>query len=318
MSVRLKTIFVVALIQGCLLTVLVWSSISYIIQSNEEALMLRAQFTATTLANLTRTTVQSGDLVGLEAIVEHAVASPGIAYIRVSDNHGILMERSKPDTQTRSFVQHEVSSIEKDSLFDVAADIKHDDILHGRVELGLSVERVPKLVAEARNELIGTASITMVAVVLLLFVLGSRLTRGLNRFTQISHESGGGALDTQSAIGGDGELTAVTSERISEVRGDMARNGWDIDDQARCEQQKQQRLTTILDTVANGFIIFDGEGVIDDINSVGADLFGYQPEELMRRDLAILVDLWNRVWRSASSKVICNVGRGEVQGRTTS
>ncbi len=295
MSFRLKTILGIALIQGCLLLFLVWSSLDYLSRSNEKALALRAQVVSESLANLTRDAVLSTDLVRLTSVVHRTLESPGVSYIRILDTQDVLVKAGSTDALRRPFVADQALESTTDGVFDIGVDIEQDGTVHGRVELGLSVAEVSALIADARGHLIGIAAIAVVMVALFSYVLGTYLTRGLKRLAQASREISAGTFGTRVIIDGRDELADAAvafnsmSSRLVDLQREMTRSVRDSEALARRLSEKELRLSAILDTAVSGFITVDERGVIEDINPAGAALFGYRREELIGHDVAGLI-----------------------------
>ena len=66
----------------------------------------------------------------------------------------------------------------------------------------------------------------------------------------------------------------------------------DITERKRAEQalaDTATRLQTIFDTAAEGIVTIDERGRVDVINRAAAELFGYEPEEIVGQDLSILL-----------------------------
>src|SRR6266536_2190793 len=49
------------------------------------------------------------------------------------------------------------------------------------------------------------------------------------------------------------------------------------------------RLRSVVDTAADGIITIDDRGIVDSINPAGARMFGYQPHELVGRNVSMLM-----------------------------
>ncbi|MGD8911007.1 MAG: hybrid sensor histidine kinase/response regulator, partial [Chromatiales bacterium] len=92
MCFRLKTILGIALIEGAILLLLVWSSLSYLTHSNQEELTKRAETTTRLFAAMAKNPVLSSDLATLDEVVSEMMRSPGVVYVRVMDSDRVLTE----------------------------------------------------------------------------------------------------------------------------------------------------------------------------------------------------------------------------------
>jgi len=91
MSFRLKTILGVAAIEAILLTLLVWSGLEYISQSNQREFTQRAIATVKSFAVTSKDAVLSTDLASLESFVTEVLSYPGVVYARVRDADGRVL-----------------------------------------------------------------------------------------------------------------------------------------------------------------------------------------------------------------------------------
>jgi PAS domain S-box-containing protein len=294
-SFRLKTIIGVALIEALLLLVLVWSAVNFLEESNENELALRAQVSAESLANLTKDAVLATDLARLDSVVERALESPEIVYLRIMDSERVLSQRGDAEALARPFQQDASLEGVVDGVFDVGVDIAEGGYQFGRIELGLSTGRVQSLISDARRHLSGLAVVEMMLVALFSFLLGAYLTRGLNNLTQAARSISEGELGTCVDVKGNDELAETgnafntMSLRLERSQREMARASQENLDLATRLAEKEKRLSTILDTAVDAFITIDRNGVIDDINAAGAALFGYRVGELKGRNVSCLM-----------------------------
>ncbi|MEL6588527.1 MAG: PAS domain S-box protein [Bacteroidota bacterium] len=99
----------------------------------------------------------------------------------------------------------------------------------------------------------------------------------------------------------------------------------DVSRQLRSEQELQEskiRLSSIIETAVDGIITISTEGIIETINPAAARLFGYTPEEVIGRNINILMpapyheqhDRYIQNYRSTGERKIIGIGR-EVKGR---
>lgn len=327
MSFRLKTIIGIALIEGSLLLFLVWSGVGYLMQSTQDELAIRAQVTSESFANLTRDAVLSTDLARLESVAQRAMDSSDIVYVRFMDVENVLMEAGDKQALARPFMQDSRLDEASDGVFDVGVDITEDGDFYGRVELGLSVARATGLIKAARQHLLGIAAIEMFLVALFSYVLGSYLTRGLDGLAQAARAITGGALGARVEVKGRDELAVAgkafntMSLRLAESQRTMQRSAQESEALAVKLSESEQRLSTILATAVDGFVIIDERGIIDDINPAGAALFGYEADELRGRNVSSLMpephrgkhDEYLSEYRKTGVAAIIGVGR-EVTG----
>ena len=321
MSFRLKTIIGVALIEGCLLLILVWSGVNYLRESNENELALRARVTVESIANLTRDAVLSTDLARLDSVVARTLESPEIVYLRIMDSEQVLSQMGDAEALGRPFAPDANIEGASDGVFDVGVDVAEGDYRFGRVELGLSVERARGVITDARQHLTGIAVAEMVLVALFSYLLGAYLTRGLQELRAASRSISSGALGTCVKIKGRDELAETgrafneMSLRLAESQREMERANRQSLALAERLAEKEQRLATILGTAVDGFVTIDQRGIIDDINSAGAALFGYRTAELVGRNVSCLMPESHASQHDGYIRHYLETGEARVIGR---
>ena len=82
MSLRLKTIFGIALIEAVLLALLVTLTLDYLKTTNYDGLTKRAETTASLFASTVKDAVLSWDLASLESFTQELMTNPELLYVR--------------------------------------------------------------------------------------------------------------------------------------------------------------------------------------------------------------------------------------------
>jgi|GEM_PF-1173744 len=286
MTFRLKTILGIAFIEGVLLAILIVSSINYLLQISDEQLAIRAKTTAELLINLTFESILTKDVATLESIAEQVLKSPELVYLRIIDAQYNLVTMGDETALADQFIEDTQLSLVDDGIFDASAEIVANDIVYGRVEIGIAIGETLELIGAAKRHLSWLALIEMLGVALFSYILGSYLTRGLSRLTYAAEELANGALGHRIAVVGKDELATACiafnsmSQRLAETSSITNRSvleGEKLNEKLFIQQQK---LTTILNTAVDGFVIIDEQGIIDEVNNAGALLFGYSVEQL--------------------------------------
>jgi len=295
MSFRLKTFLGIALIVGVLLAILIVSSMNYLVRVSEDELVKRAKTTSELILNLARDAIISTDLARLKSVADQVVGSPEIIYLRISNVQRDLVEVGETSVLARPFREDIKLREVEDAVFDVSSEMQIDGVMYGRVELGLAVGRENDLILDAQRHLSGIAAIGMLLVVLFSYVLGTYLTRGINRLTDAVKSISDGVPGKSLKVTGKDELAVagaafnMMSKRMTESHRAMRRSNLESSSLAVELSQQQQRLSAILNTAVDGFVIVDRGGVIDEINEAGADLFGYIQEELSGTNVSRLI-----------------------------
>ncbi len=210
MSFRLKTILGIASIEAILLTILVWSGLNFLRQSNEAQLSEYASTTATLFATTTKNAVLSTDLASLESFVQEILRNPGVVYARVMDNEVVLAESGDPELLSRSFADDKKLEDVRDLVFDTHAEIVESGILFGRVEVGISTNRITEGMNKARNRAMTIAAIEMALTALFSLMLGLYLTHQLKELRDASRKLASGSLEHRIQVRGRDELAQTS------------------------------------------------------------------------------------------------------------
>ncbi|GEM_PF-3042721 len=282
LSFRLKTILGIAVIEGMLLLALIWNSLAILQNSNEDALIRRAETAASLFATAAKDAVLTTDVASLEAFVLDLATQPGIEYVRVIDgqNH-ILAKAGVEEALARPFLRDHDPSFVSDGVFDTVDTIAEAGFVFGRVEIGLSIAQLQTLVADARQEMIVIASIEMGLVALFSFALGQYLTRQLKLLQTGAESLASGAMGYQIPVKGNDELahTAIAfnhmSSRLIDVYTTLRAN--------------EERQRAIVKTVVDGIITIDSHGIIRSVNPATERIFGYAEGEMIGRNVSMLM-----------------------------
>lgn len=209
MSFRLKTILGIATIESVLLLILIISGLNFLSESNEEQLKQRADTTARLFANATKDAVLATDLATLESFIEEILANPDIVYTRIRNDDIILAEGGDEEILTHPHKPDSDLSGVDDGVFDVHAEIIEGGKVYGVIEMGLSTSAIEQLLRRAKHWAVSIAGLEIALVALFSFILGTYLTRQLQRLkvtSEIITESGPGH---QVSIVGKDEIADV-------------------------------------------------------------------------------------------------------------
>ncbi len=295
MSFRLKTILGIALIEGVLLMLLVWSGMDYLNYSNRNAMLKQATTTAKLFVALKKDAVLTTDLATLEEALDELIATPGVIYIRVKSHESILVERGSDSALAKPFVEDDDLLNVDDGVFDIKEDVVVAGQVFGSIELGLSTLEMEALLAEAKKRFYIIAAVEMLLVALFSFILGTYLTAMLTKLVNGVKSISKGELGTQIEVKGSDELASTAeafnsmSRRLHESNFEMEQSiaaSWALSEQLK---SSELRSRTILNTAVDGFIIINYLGVIQEVNAAGAQTFGYEAEQLKGMNVKCLM-----------------------------
>jgi diguanylate cyclase (GGDEF)-like protein len=207
MSFRLKIIFGVAAIQAVMLLIMIWSGLTVLRDSNEQALLKRTDTTTKLFASTTQSAVLATDLSALESFVDELLTNPGIVYARVLSKQDVLAQGGDKPALARKFVADtSLASTANDGVFDAYADIKVSGEQYGRVEIGFSTTAIQHLIEDTRNKALARAMLSLLLMGLFSWLLGHYLTRGLNALQLGAKQIAEGDLGYRINVRGKDEL----------------------------------------------------------------------------------------------------------------
>lgn len=210
MSLRLKTIFGVAVIEAVLLVILITTVLDFMRSDSEAALKQRAETAAALFATTTKDAVLSFDLASLEAFTAEMMKNPGLVYARVLGSDGIVFASGgDPAALDRSFVADTSLDSVKDGVFDQFSEISAGGVVYGRVEIGISTDSIIEAIASARKMAGSIALAEMLLVALFSYFLGTFLTHQLSALSKGAKRISEGRLDVAFRVKGNDEVTSV-------------------------------------------------------------------------------------------------------------
>lgn len=220
MSIRLKTILGVALIEGSLLIVLLVTMMNFMRDSNYEALVKRAQTTATLFATTTKDAVLSYDLASLETFTDEMLKNPDLVYARVLSAEGDVFAESGDISHLKEpfLADTDVSRVD-DDVFDVIVDIEEGGEVYGQVEIGIHIASINQTINQVYTWGMTLATVEMLLVALFSFLLGGYLTGQLNVLQRAAKVIGSGKFNISIPVKGKDEIAVV-----GEAFNTMARN----------------------------------------------------------------------------------------------
>jgi len=219
-SLRLKTILGIAIIEAILLAMLVTMTLDYLRTTNYISLKKRANTTATLFATTTKDAVLSYDLASLEAFVTEVMKNPDLVYARVIGPEEVVFAAAgDSDALQRPFsADADVEAI-SDGVFDSVAEISEGGILYGRVELGLGIGGLTSTIQEAERLSATIAVLELCMVALFSLILGTYLTRQLKVLSLGAKKISSGNFNVKVPVRGKDEVAEVAAAFNS-----MARN----------------------------------------------------------------------------------------------
>jgi two-component system NtrC family sensor kinase len=212
LSLRMKTIIGIAVIEAVLLLLLISMTLNYLRNSNYDAMIKRATTTATLFAATTKDAVLSYDLASLDAFVKDVLVIPDLVYARVlGPENNLFAANAKEAYLHQPFMADYRVDAVSDGVFDTFVEIKENGVIYGRVEIGLDISSINRTIADAQNKSVIIAVLEMGLVALFSFLLGGYLTGQLKVLSLAAQKISEGTLDCvfQLPVKGRDEIANV-------------------------------------------------------------------------------------------------------------
>ena len=220
MSLRLKTILGVALIEAILLIILISTVLGHMRAASEANLVEYATGTSMLFATTTKDAVISFDLASIETFVDEVLKNKDIMYARVLDASGNLLGQSVHASYTPMPFQEDIQvGLVSDQVYDTYTLIQEGGAEYGRVEIGVSTARIAEQLRKTRNLGATIALIEMSIVMLYSFFLGLYLTKQLDALRAGARAIRKGNLKHRIKVIGKDEIAevAISFNRMSKV-----------------------------------------------------------------------------------------------------
>ena len=184
-SLKLKTILGVALIEATLLALLLTTTFNLLTNLVNDAVVKRANTTANLFYSTTKNAFLSFDLAGIEADVNELLTDSDIHYVKITDTSGRVFASGGNEQSLNSDFQADTSvSLASDGIYDIRRPIMVDDTLYGYIDLGIDIAAVKASLSDIQQWAYTIAVIEMVLVALFSYFLGSYLTKQINILQQ--------------------------------------------------------------------------------------------------------------------------------------
>lgn len=216
MSIRLKTILGIALIELAVLGLLLWLSLGYLQATNEAQLQGRAQATAKLVGAAITDALIGDDLATIVAVAEEATDHLEVVdHIRVYDEQDRLLADASHfwSAPLDPHLADDPTAVVGEAKVEVAGQ------LHGRVVVALSKQSLLKLVARVEQQLALIAGGGMLLSALFSIILGTWLVRHLRRLEVAIRALGHGAWRPLICRGNDevGRLCQSINHMVAEI-----------------------------------------------------------------------------------------------------
>ncbi|MBT5739352.1 MAG: response regulator [Planctomycetes bacterium] len=275
MSFRLKTVLGIAIIEGFLLMLLVWSSSQTLENSTFRELEKRGITAADMIAAAAKDAILSNDLGRINSIVKAIVDTEGIVYarIRTNLNPGLTpSEESAGDPKYLTGDRVEDQDVEHvdDGVYDVKKELTELDEVVGSIELGISTAELEMIREQSLQRLAMIAVIEMLLVALFSLALGNYLTGELARLETAARTVADGDLGHQVDVTGTDEI-ARTIRSFNDMSRRVQGSYQELQQSEILYRSSQQRLDGLVASLLEGVCLLDDQQRIRFINPAARD-----------------------------------------------
>ncbi|NCA71671.1 MAG: response regulator [Sphingobacteriia bacterium] len=297
MSIRLKAILGVAIIESILLAILIGGGLHWLRDFNEQQMLEQATITARLVATSTKGALIATDRVALHDVLEETLSNPGIVYARVLDAAGApLAAVGDVVALDPGFVADTGHPAVADDILAATTEIREDDALLGVIELGLSVSERRALIDQARTWAVSLAAGGMALVALFTFTLGAGLSRRLRRLQDAAARVGNLGPGLHISVRGHDELAQTLlafngmSDRLARSYAQLERalELWRTLAEERGRAEEELRLAAYAFEAHEGIFITTAEACILRVNQAFTRITGYTASEVIGKTPKLL------------------------------
>ncbi len=319
MSFRLKTILGIAIIEMTLLIILIFSVLSFLNSSHEEELNQRASSTVKLFATMSKDAVIAYDLANLEDFISEILKNDDVVYARILNDSTVLAQGGDALFLNKPFVHDHLLATVDDGVFDAFAVIKESGYAYGRVEIGLSIDRIQQVLAQVRQWVIVIAVIEVTLVSIFSFILGTWLTRQLMSLKKASETIALKGPGCQVETHGSDEVAQVAhafnkmSSRLQRSYSDLKHTSIAYQKMAELASQSEALNATVLSASLDAVVTIDSNGKFIEYNQSAEEIFGYSKDQVMGESMAeLIVPREFRALHHQELRRYLETGRGEV------
>lgn len=280
MSFRIKTILGIAIIEGLLLMLLVYTSVDYLKSSNQAEIEKRASSTASLFAAAAKDAVISSDLSTLNVLANELLTTSQVLYVNIYDQNRLLVSAGSHNGNSAASLDSGIINVD-DGILDIERGIEESGFNYGKVELGFDTGQLESFIIDARTRFMTIAGIEMFLVALFSWLLGHYLTHNLALLKGASQRILQGESKVQIPVSSEDEI-GQTMLAFNQMVNKVA-------DKNQALESANVRLNAILQTAVDGFVVVDTKGIIEEVNPAVSRLFGYSSSELIGQNVSLLM-----------------------------
>ncbi len=272
----------------------------------ENELRKRGLALTSELAKFMARPLLSHDLPSLRRFVIHSMEQEYVLYVIVLDPDGkVVMHSDLSDVgktykdalsiaalNSRELGGHtDVHSSERGKMHsDMFAQIQVSGVRLGTIRLGYSHMAVEKEIADARRQIFFLGLLTIITGGVVAYLLATFISSPIKRITDATEKVAKGNLNTSLKIQRNDEI-GVLANSFNKMTEDLRRT-----------TVSRDYVDNIIGSMNDTLIVVGRDAKIRSVNKSTCELLGYKEEELLGRDITLIVPQEEKIFSSAGFK----------------
>ncbi len=287
-SLRARFILSVAVIEVVMLSLLVWSNLSALRDTQSKLLQSGAENLSRLFADTSGRFLIAVDYASLEQYSQRVAKQHELDYLIVLDDEGrhvttvgrLLRELPRTDMSVDAVT---------DDVYDVAADITLGGKSRGKVLMGFSLAEMNAVIARESQRSLALAATAVALSMIVAFAIGYGLTRRLAELVKSTEEVAKGNYGRALELGGPSEVRRLTSGFNTMVQTIKNRIGE--------LQSSEQRFRSLVENSPDCVLMVNLDFELKHLSPAGLKLFALErAEHVLDRALIELFPPVSRDW----------------------
>jgi len=268
----------------------------------ESELRKRGLALAGSLAKFTARPLLSQDLTTLRRFVNHSMAQDYVLYVIVMDPHGKVVMHSNLSEIGKTYKNRinivamnskepgftHISSVQKGERYcDIFVPIKVSDIRLGTIRLGYSYMAVEKQIVRAEQQIFIFGIVTIIIGGIVAYFLANLISSPINQITEATEKVA------------NGDLTSWLSIKRNDEIGILANSFNKMTEDLKKTTISKDYVDNIIGSMNDTLVVIDLKRKIRSVNKATCKLLGYSEDELIGRDIGIIVPREEKIFKDS-------------------
>ena len=292
MSLRLKTILAIGLVEVLVLMVLGYSTLNAMQRSILQEFDSRIKVTQQLVSGVAKEALIAFDLARLDGVVQELIKDPDIDYVGVSTNNNWVSFSGEP---VSAVVENESpNTVLIEPVVDTRAAVTEGGQAFGWVHIGFRSDRIQTQLVEVQSRFAAIAVVGLMLSALLSYILGSWLSQRVMRLNDAADRLGRGNFGALVVDRGRDEF-AMLSNSFNLMAARLRSEAGQREQAQQSLRDYSDQLDRILSLSEDGFIAFDTTQQMTYANPAAVKILGLegQPDlDEFSRHLMAVADDW--------------------------